>query len=152
MKGTLMSAQNSSPSAEEARELLARAEGIGTTATNAAGWPAAMVFNSLAILGSMLMIGLHIVAHTGYGAPLLAVTVGIWAAINATTWPLMQRTTKTGFSRRFLTSMFGYMGLYVIALLVGVFVFPHGSLAYYIPAAAALAALGLAAAFRELRA
>ncbi|SEE62606.1 hypothetical protein SAMN04489740_1959 [Arthrobacter alpinus] len=147
-----MSQPGISPSAAEARELLARAEGIGTSATSAASWPAAMVFNSLAMLGSMLMIGLHIVAHTGYGAPLLAATVGIWAAINATIWPLMQRTTKTGFTRRFLTSLLGYMGLYVIALLVGAFAFPHGSLAYYIPAAAVLAVIGLAAAFRELRA
>ena len=147
-----MSQHNTTPSAEEARELLARADGLGATATSAAAWPAAMVFNSLAILGSMLMIGLHIVAHTGYGAPLLAVTVGIWAAINATTWPLMLRTTKAGFTRRFMTSLFAYMGLYVIALLIGTLAFPHGSLAYYIPAAAVLAALGIAAAFRELRA
>ncbi len=132
--------------------MLARAEGLGTTATNAAGWPAAMVFNSLAILGSMLMIGLQIVAHTGYGAPLLAVTVGIWAAFNATVWPLLQRTTKIGFTKRFMTSLWGYMGLYVIALLVGTFAFPNGSLAYYITAAALLGAVGLAAAFRELRA
>lgn len=147
-----MSQHNTTPSAEEAREMLARAEGIGTTATSAASWPAAMVFNSLAILGSMLLIGLHIVSHTGYGAPLLACTVGIWAAINATTWPLMQRTTKAGFTRRFMTSLFGYMGLYVVALLIGAFAFPNGSLAYYITAAAVLAAVGLAAAFRELRA
>ncbi|WP_425863162.1 hypothetical protein [Arthrobacter sp. TWP1-1] len=147
-----MSQPSSSPSAAEARELLARAEGIGTSATSAASWPAAMVFNSLAILGSMLMIGLHIVGHTGYGAPLLAVTVGIWAAVNATIWPLMLRTTKTGFTRRFHTSLFAYMSLYMIALLVGAFAFPHGSMAYYIPAAVVLAAIGLAAAFRELRA
>lgn len=147
-----MTAQNNSPSAEEAREMLARAEGIGTTATNAAGWPAAMVFNSLAILGSMLMIGMHIVAHTGYGAPLMASSVGIWAAFNATVWPILQRTTKIGFTKRFTTSLWGYMVLYVIALLLGVIAFPNGSLAYYITAAAILAIVGLAAAFRELRA
>ncbi|ALO67740.1 hypothetical protein NHF46_04275 [Arthrobacter alpinus] len=147
-----MSQNSPTPSAEEAREMLARAEGIGTSATSAASWPAAMVFNSLAILGSMLMIGFHIVAHTGYGAALLAVTVGIWAAINATIWPLMQRTTKTGFTKRFLTSLFAYMGLYAVALLVGAFAFPNGSLAYYITAAVVLAVVGLAAAFRELRA
>ncbi|WP_218711777.1 hypothetical protein [Arthrobacter sp. BF1] len=145
--------QNSpTPSAGEAREMLARADGIGSSATSAASWPAAMVFNSLAILGSMLMIGFHIVAHTGYGAALLAITVSVWAAINATIWPLMQRTTKTGFTKRFLTSLFAYMGLYAIALFVGAFAFPDGSLAYYITAAAVLAAVGLAAAFRELRA
>lgn len=147
-----MSQNHPALSAEEAREMLARADGIGSSAISAASWPAAMVFNSLAILGSMLMIGFHIVAHTGYGAALLAVTVSIWAAINATIWPMMQRTTKTGFTKRFLTSLFAYMGLYVIALLVGAFAFPTGSLAYYITAAAVLATVGLAAAFRELRA
>lgn len=147
-----MTSQNNSPSAEEAREMIARAEGIGTTATNAAGWPAAMVFNSLAILGSMLMIGLHIVAHTGYGAQLLTISVCIWAAFNATIWPIMQRTTKIGFTKRFMTSLWVYMGLYVTAVLLGVLAFPNGSLAYYITAAIVLAAVGLAAAFRELRA
>ncbi len=147
-----MSQSGNSPSAEEARALLAQAEGIGNSATSSAGWPAAMVFNSLAILGSMLLIGLQIVSHTGYGAPLLATTVAIWAAINATAWPLMSRTTKTGFTRRFMTSLFAYMGLYVAALLVGSLAFPHGNMAYYITAAAILGATGLAAAFRELRA
>lgn len=139
-------------SAAEAQELLNKAQSVGATATSAAGWPAAMVFNSLAILGSMLMICFHIVAHTGYGAPLLAISVAALAAINACVWPLMQRTTKAGFSRRFSTSLIAYFGLYTIAILVGAFAFPHGSLAYYIPAAAVLAAVGLAAAFRELRA
>lgn len=147
-----MNQQNNSPSAAEARELLAKAEGIGTTATSAAGWPTAMVFNSLAILGSVLMIGFQIVAHTGYGAPLLAISVGAWAAVTALTWTFMQRTTKAGFSRRFATSLVAYMVLYVIAIFVGATVFPNGNLAYYISAAVILAAVGLAAAFRELRA
>lgn len=147
-----MNEQSSTPTASEARELLARAEGVGTSASSAAGWPAAMVFNSLAILGSMLMIGFHIVAHTGYGAPLLAMSVGVWAAITASTWPLMQRTTKSGFSKRFFTSLAAYMVLYVLAIIVGATAFPDGHLGYYLSAAAVLAALGLAAAFRELRA
>lgn len=147
-----MSQHNSTPSAAEAQELLAKAHSIGASATNAAAWPTAMAFNSLAIMGSMLMIGFQIVAHTGYGAPLLAISVGVWAAISAFTWPMMQRTTKTGFSKRFGTSLAAYMGLYVVAVFIGAFVFPHGNLAYYISAAAVLAAVGLAAAFRELRA
>jgi len=146
------SPSGASPSAEEARALLAQAEGIGNSATSAAGWPAAMVFNALAILGSMLLIGLQIVSHTGYGAPLLAITVGVWAAVNATAWPLMLRTTKTGFTKRFMTSLFTYMGLYVAALLIGSFAFPNGNMAYYITAAVVLGATGMAAAFRELRA
>lgn len=147
-----MSQHSASPSAAEARELLARVEGIGTSATSAAGWPTAMVFNSLAILGSMLMIGFQIVAHTGYGAPLLATSVGVWAAITSLTWTFMQRTTKAGFSKRFATSLAAYMALYVVAVLVGAFGFPNGNLAYYISAAVVLAAVGVAAAFRELRA
>ncbi|MGA7205068.1 MAG: hypothetical protein WBX27_10610 [Specibacter sp.] len=147
-----MSQQNSIPSAAEAQELLAKAQSIGASATSAAAWPTAMAFNSLAIMGSMLMIGFQIVAHTGYGAPLLAISVGAWAAISAFTWPMMQRTTKAGFSRRFGTSLAAYMGLYVVAIFIGAYVFPHGNLAYYISAAAVLAAVGLAAAFRELRA
>lgn len=147
-----MSQHNISPSAAQARELLTQAEGIGSTATSAASWPAAMVFNSLAILGSMLMIGMQIVAHTGYGAPLLSIAVGIWAAISATAWPLMQRTTKSGFTKRFLTSLFGYFILYALALTIGTLMFPHGNLAYYLTSAIVLAAVGLAAAFRELRA
>lgn len=147
-----MSQLNPTPSAEEASEMLARAEGISATATSAAGWPTAMVFNSLAILGSMLMIGFQIVAHTGYGAPLLAVSVGLWAAINATIWPLMQRTTKSGYSKRFTTSLIAYFVLYGVALAIGTLAFPNGNLAYYITAAVVLAVIGLAAALRELRA
>lgn len=147
-----MTRQNSSPSAAEARELLARAEGIGSTATSAAGWPTAMVFNSLAIIGSMMMIGFHIVAHTDYGAPLLAMSVGVWAMITAFTWTFMLRTTKAGFSKRFATSLIAYFALYVAAIATGALAFPNGSLAYYISAAVILAATGVAAAFRELRA
>lgn len=147
-----MTSHDSSPSAAEARALLATAESVGSTATSAAGWPTAMVFNSLAILGSMLMIGFQIVAHTGYGAALLAMTVGAWAAITAVTWSWMHTTTKAGFSKRFAGSLTAYIVLYLAALFVGVFVFPNGNLAYYITAAVILAAAGLAAAFRELRA
>ena len=147
-----MTSHDSTPSAAEARELLATAESVGSTATGAAGWPTAMVFNSMAIYGSMLLVGFQIVAHTGYGAPLLAMTAGAWAAITAITWSWMHTTTKAGFSKRFAGSLTAYMVLYLAALFVGAFVFPNGSLAYYIPAAVILAAAGLAAAFRELRA
>ncbi len=152
LKWSTMTSHDSSPSAAQARELLATAESVGSTATSAAGWPTAMVFNSLAILGSMLMIGFQIVTHTGYGAQLLAMTVGAWAAITAITWSWMHTTTKAGFSKRFAGSITAYMVLYVAAILIGSLVFPHGSLAYYITAAVILAAVGLAAAFRELRA
>lgn len=138
-------------SAAEARELLARAEGIGSSATSAAGWPTAMVFNSLAIIGSM-MIGFHIVAHTGYGAPLMALSVGAWGAITAFTWSFMQHTTKAGFSKRFATSLIAYFVLYGISIAVGALAFPQGNLIYYITAAVVLAGAGVAAAFRELRA
>src|SRR3954452_16555180 len=100
-----MSENSPTPSALEARELLAHADSIGTAATSNHGWPTAMVFNSLAILGSMLMIGFHIVAHTGYGASLLACSVAVWAAFTATTWSLMIRTTKAGFAKRFISSL-----------------------------------------------
>lgn len=143
---------NEQTTPSEARELLAKAEGVGASASQAAGWPTAMVFNSLAILGSMLMIGFHIVAHTGYGAQLLAMSVGALVAINATAWSFMQRTTKSGFTKRFLTSLAAYMVLYVGAIIVAVTAFPDGNLAYYLSAAIVLAAVGLAAAIRELRA
>ena len=147
-----MSQNSPIPSAEEAREMLARAEGIGTSATSAAGWPTAMVFNSLAIIGSMMMIGFHIVAHTGYGAPLMAMSVGAWAAITALTWTFMQHTTKAGFSKRFATSLIAYFVLYGAAITIGALAFPDGNLAYYISAAVILAVAGVGAAFRELRA
>ncbi len=147
-----MTQHNSPLSASEARELLAHADGVASAATSAAGWPTAMVFNSLAILGSMLMIGMHIVAHTGYGAPLLAISVGIWAAVSSTVWSLMQRTTKSGFSKRHASSLIAYFVLYGAALAAGTLLFPTGSLAFYVSAAVVLAAVGLAAAIRELRA
>ena len=147
-----MSQHNTTPSAEEARELLARAEGIGTSATSAAAWPSAMIFMSLAIIGSMLMIGFQIVTHTGYGAPLLAMSVGAWAAITAFTWSFLQHTTKAGFTRRFATSLLVYFVLYGAAITMAVTAFPDGNLAYYLSAAIVLAACGIAAAFRELRA
>lgn len=139
-------------SAAEARELLARADSVGAASINAAAWPVAVLFTSLAIMGSLLMIGMHIVAHTGYGAALLACSVGAWGAITACVWPMFQRSTKAGYTKRFLTSLIGYFALYVVALVVGAYFFRDGNLWFYIPAAVALAVIGLAAAFRELRA
>lgn len=141
-----------SPSPAQAQELLARAASIGAASTNAAAWPVAMVFTSLAILGSMLMIGMHIVSHTGYGAPLLAASVGVWGVLTASIWPMFQRSTKAGYTKRFLTSLIAYFVLYGVALGVGVGLFRDGNLWFYIPAAIVLAGVGLAAAFRELRA
>lgn len=141
-----------SPSPAQAQELLARADSIGATSINAAAWPPAMVFTSLAILGSLLMIGMHIVAHTGYGAPLLAISVGIWGAITACIWPMFQTSAKAGFTKRFLTSLCLYFVPYGLALGLGASMFPDGNLWFYLPAAIVLAGIGLAAAFRELRA
>ncbi|MGO4383432.1 hypothetical protein [Specibacter sp. RAF43] len=140
------------PSPAQAQALLARADSIGATSTNAAAWPVALLFTSLAILGSMLMIGLQIVSVTGYGAPLLATSVGIWATATACIWPMFQRSTKAGYTKRFLTSLIAYLVLYAVALGVGVSFFRDGNLWFYIPAAIVLAGVGLAAAFRELRA
>ena len=140
------------PTPAQAQELLAKAEAIAATSTQAAAWPVAMVFTSLAILGSMLMIGMHIVAHTGYGAPLLAAAVGIWAAVTACVWPMFQTSTKAGFTKRFLTSLLGYFLLYAMALGLGVSLFRDGNIWYYASAAVVLAGVGLAGAFRELRA
>ncbi|MBT2584479.1 hypothetical protein [Arthrobacter sp. ISL-95] len=141
---------NMSPA--EARELLARADSLGASSTNAAAWPVAVMFTSLAIMGSLLMIGMHIVLVAGYGAALLACSVGAWGAITACIWPMFQRSTLVGFTKRFLTSLLGYFALYVVALVVGAYFFRDGNVWFYIPAAIALAAIGLAAAFRELRA
>lgn len=139
-------------SADEAKELLAKAESLGATSINAAAWPVAVTFTSLAILGSMLMIGMHIVLVTGYGAALLACSVGAWAAITACIWPMFQNSTKAGFTKRFLTSLLAYFALYVVVLVMGTVLFRDGNLWFYLPAAIAMGAVGLAAAFRELRA
>ena len=150
--GGIMNENTGNVSAAEARELLAKADSLGATSINAAAWPVAVTFTSLAIMGSLLMIGMHIVTHTGYGAALLACSVGAWGAITACIWPMFQRSTKAGFTKRFLTSLIAYFALYVVALVGGAYFFPNGSLWFYISAAIALAAIGLAAAFRELRA
>ncbi len=150
--GETMNETTGSMTPAEARELLARADSVGASSINAAAWPVAVMFTSLAIMGSLLMIGMHIVTHTGYGAALLACSVGAWGAITASIWPMFQRSTKAGYTKRFLTSLLGYFGLYVVALVCGAIFFPTGNLWFYIPAAIALAAIGLAAAFRELRA
>ncbi|WP_284986032.1 hypothetical protein [Arthrobacter sp. fls2-241-R2A-172] len=147
-----MNETTGSPSAAEARELLAKAEAIGATSTNAAAWPVAVTFTSLAIIGSLLMIGMHIVLVTGYGAALLACSVGAWAAVTASIWPMFQRSTKAGYTKRFLTSLLAYFALYVVALAAGAILFRDGNLWFYLPAGIALAVVGLAAAFRELRA
>jgi hypothetical protein len=141
-----------SPTPAQAQELLAKAQSIGATSMNAAAWPVAMVFTSLAILGSMLMIGMEIVSHTGYGAPLLAAAVGIWATVTACIWPMFQTSTKAGYTRRFLTSLIAYFALYGIALGVGASLFRDGNVWFYVSAAVVLAGVGLAGAFRELRA
>ncbi|MDR6986021.1 hypothetical protein J2Y66_000484 [Paenarthrobacter nitroguajacolicus] len=136
----------------EARELLAKADAIRATSTNAAAWPVAVMFTSLAIIGSLLMIGMHIVLVTGYGAALLACSIGAWGAVTASIWPMFQRSTKAGYTKRFLTSLLAYFGLYVVLLAVGAIVFRDGNLWFYLPAALLLAAVGIGAALRELRA
>lgn len=140
------------PTPAEAQELLAKARSIGATSTNAAAWPTAITFTSLAILGSMLMIGMQIVAHTGYGAALLACSVGAWAAVTSCIWPFFQKSSKVGFTRRFTTSLIAYFALYAVAIGAGVTLFRDGNIWYYVSAAVVLAALGLAAALREVRA
>jgi hypothetical protein len=140
------------PTPAQAQALLARADSVGVTSIHAAAWPVAIIFTSLAILGSMLMIGMQIVSHTGYGAPLLATAVGVWAAATACVWPMFQKSTKAGYTKRFLTSLVFYFTLYAAALGVGVSLFRDGNLWFYIPAAVVLGGVGLAAAFRELRA
>ncbi|MGO4186441.1 hypothetical protein [Pseudarthrobacter sp. TAF60_1] len=147
-----MNEATGTPTPAEAQELLAKAQSIGAASINAVAWPVAMVFTSLAILGSMLMIGMHIVSHTGYGAPILATAVGIWAAVTACIWPMFQTSTKAGYTKRFLTSLIAYFALYGIALGAGVSLFRDGNLWYYTSAAVVLAGVGLAGAFRELRA
>lgn len=62
------------------------------------------------------------------------------------------RNTKAGYTKRFLTSLGAYFLLYAVGLGVGVSFFREGHLWFYIPAAILLAGVGLAAAFRELRA
>lgn len=111
-----------------------------------------MVFTCLAILGSMLMVGMQIVSHTGYGAPLLAGAVAVWATVTACVWPMFQKSTKAGYTRRFLTSLIAYFALYGIALGLGASLFRDGNLWFYLTAAVVLAGVGLAGAFRELRA
>ena len=147
-----MDEATASPTPAQAQELLERAQSIRAASTSAAAWPVAMVFTSLAILGSMLMVGMQIVSHTGYGAPLLAAAVGLWAGATACIWPMFQKSTKAGFTKRFLTSLLAYLLLYVLALGVGVTFFREGNLWFYLSAAVVLAGVGLAAAFRELRA
>ncbi len=136
----------------QAQELLAKAQAIRVASGTSAAWPVAMIFTSLAIIGSMLMIGLHIVGHSGYGGPVLAFSATVRAIFTASIWPIFQRSTKTGYSRRFLTSLFGYFAVYTAALIIGAVYFRDGNFWFYIPAAVVLAVVGLAAAFRELRA
>ena len=133
-----MDETTASPTPAEAQELLAKAQSIGAASINAAAWPVAMVFTSLAILGSMLMIDIQIVSHTGYGTPLLATAVGIWATATASIWPMFQTSTKAGYTRRFLTSLIAYFALYGVALGVGVSLVRDGNIWFYVSAAVVL--------------
>ena len=63
--------------------------------------------------------GCIIVSHTGYGAPLLAGAVAVWATVTACIWPMFQTSTKAGYTRRVLTSLIAYFALYGIALGLG---------------------------------
>ncbi|MCO4252232.1 hypothetical protein [Pseudarthrobacter raffinosi] len=65
---------------------------------------------------------------------------------------MFQTSTKAGYTRRFLTSLIAYFTLYGVALGVGVSLFRDGNIWFYVSAAVVLAGVGLAAAFRELRA
>lgn len=151
MASTAKSVSKESPTPAQAQELLVRAENIGRSATKSAGWPAAITFISLAMLGSFLMIGLHMVATSGYGGPLLAGAVGVWAAVISSIIPVFQRSAKVGFTRRFLMSLISYFVIYTLAVVVGVVLFSDGNLAYYLTTAIVLASFGLASAFREIR-
>lgn len=142
--------ENLSPA--QAQELLAQAESVGRSATKSAAWPTAMIFSNLGILGSLLMVGMHIVAHTGYGAALLAMTIGGWAAVVAILAAFLPSSTKIGYTKRFVTSLALYFVLYGVGLVLGTLFFPHGNLAYYISAAVVVGLIGIAAAVREIRA
>lgn len=112
-----MSATDSTaPSPQEARELLARAESLGSSATAAAGWPHIAFMLSFGVSTSMGTLAMGLTTGQPYFIAMMAML--IWNIVLVSFMTVFAASSKKGFTKRWAV----YGGLWTAAYAVAVFI------------------------------
>lgn len=140
------------PSAQTARELLQEAGRLGAASRAGASWPHIAMLLGLGAISSLSLLSFWLVGQFNeslIALPMMAMLV--WLAIFMGFMLANGRTTKLGFTRRWMTFMGIWAGLWILGTVVGLVFFP-GSLWFFIAISTAITANSVIGAWREVRA
>ena len=105
---------SNTPSPAEARELLARAESLGSSATAAAGWPHIAFMLSFGVSTSMGTLAMGLTTGQPYFIALMAML--IWNIVLVSFMTVFAASSKKGFTKRWAI----YGGLWTAAYAVAI--------------------------------
>ena len=138
----------STPSPEEARRLLEQAERSSATASAGASWPHIAGLLGLGGASSLALPALAYVPEEFVAIPLLLLFVWIGAIFAFS--GVFSRSIKTGFGRRWVTTMTLWGVLWVVGVVGVSWIFPHQ--AWFVAVSAgALSVVTLGGAWLEAR-
>lgn len=106
---------STTPSPEEARELLARAESLGSAATSAAGWPHIAFMLSFGVSTSMGTLAMGLTTGQRYFIAMMAMM--IWNIILVAFMTVFAASLKKGFTRRWAVYGGLWTATYAVAIL-----------------------------------
>ncbi len=147
-----MSAEPTGPSAQAAREMLQEAGRLGAASRAGASWPHIAMLLGLGAISSLSLLSFWLVGqfNESYIAlPMVAMLV--WLGIFMAFMLANGRSTKLGFTRRWMTFMGIWAGLWILGTVVGLVFFP-GSMWFFIAVSSAITANSVIGAWREVRA
>ena len=140
---------NAMPDRDKAQELLTRANQLGAATTSGAGWPQLATLLGLGAISSMFVILMGTGASEAVFTPVM-ITMFIWLAILLATGIVFGRSAKTGFGRRWTTTIATWAILWVTAMLGGPLLF-DGQFWFYVVIAALITIVTTAGAWIEAR-
>ena len=106
---------SNAPSPEEARELLARAESLGSSATAAAGWPHIAFMLSFGVSTSMGTLAMGLTTGPPYFIAMMAMM--IWNIILVVFMTAFAASLKKGFTKRWAIYGGLWTATYAVAIL-----------------------------------
>ena len=147
-----MNPDPTAPSAQAAREMLEQAGRLGAASRAGASWPHIAMLLGLGAISSLSLLSFWMVGQFDeslIALPLLAML--LWLGIFMGFMLANGRTTKFGFTRRWMAFMGIWAGLWTLGTVVGLVFFP-GSLWFFVAVSAAITANSVIGAWREVRA
>lgn len=139
------------PDAAQARALLVQAERLGASTRSRASAAPSLFLLALGGLCSMLVVALHLVALTDEHLVWLPLVVAVpWLAILLIAFIAFHRSTKTGFSRRWLQVMATWGALWLLVT-PGMTILWRGELWFALTGIGAITAVTTWGAWREAR-